>query len=123
MNDAYDLLFTGGTVVTGSGMRRADVGVRGETIAAAPAGGQVADAADEHEGEREVRGENGRDVQVHDALHVALDGLARGVQEGGAEAGDEPGDGQAAERPRDGGVHDPSQVSRMNSKVSRPMTT
>ncbi len=34
MSEAYDLLFTGGTVVTGSGMRRADVGVKGETIAA-----------------------------------------------------------------------------------------
>jgi dihydropyrimidinase len=28
----YDLLFTGGTVVTGAGMRRADVGVRGDKI-------------------------------------------------------------------------------------------
>jgi len=30
----YDLLLAGGVVVTGEGMRRADVGVRGETIAA-----------------------------------------------------------------------------------------
>jgi len=30
----FDLLLTGGTVVTGDGMRRADVGVRGEVIAA-----------------------------------------------------------------------------------------
>ncbi len=30
----FDLLFKGGTVVTGAGMRRADVGVRGEQIAA-----------------------------------------------------------------------------------------
>ncbi len=30
----YDLLFTHGTVVTGAGMRRADVGVRGESITA-----------------------------------------------------------------------------------------
>jgi len=34
MNERYDLLFAGGTVVTGVGMRRADVGVRGETIVA-----------------------------------------------------------------------------------------
>jgi dihydropyrimidinase len=34
MSEAYDLLFTGGTVVTGSGMRHADVGVKGETILA-----------------------------------------------------------------------------------------
>jgi dihydropyrimidinase len=30
----YDLLLTGGTIVTGAGVRRADVGVKGETIAA-----------------------------------------------------------------------------------------
>jgi len=34
MEKQYDLLLAGGTVVTGSGMRRADVGVRGKTIAA-----------------------------------------------------------------------------------------
>jgi dihydropyrimidinase len=34
MDYSYDLLLTGGIVVTGAGMRRADVGVRGETIAA-----------------------------------------------------------------------------------------
>src|SRR5512134_3157541 len=34
MSEAYDLLFVGGTVVTGTGMRRADVAVRGETIVA-----------------------------------------------------------------------------------------
>ncbi len=33
----FDLLLTGGTVVTGAGMRRADVGVRGEVIAAVEA--------------------------------------------------------------------------------------
>ncbi len=34
MEKQFDLLLSGGIVVTGSGMRRADVGVRGETIAA-----------------------------------------------------------------------------------------
>ncbi len=34
MNKQYDLLLVGGTVVTGAGMRRADVGVKGEAIAA-----------------------------------------------------------------------------------------
>ena len=34
MERQYDLLLTGGILVTGEGMRRADVGVRGETIAA-----------------------------------------------------------------------------------------
>ena len=34
MEKQFDLLLVGGTVVTGEGMRRADVGVRGETIAA-----------------------------------------------------------------------------------------
>lgn len=33
-DNQLDLLLTGGTVVTGEGLRRADVGVRGETIAA-----------------------------------------------------------------------------------------
>ena len=34
MDKEYDLLLVGGTVVTGSGMRRADVALKGETIAA-----------------------------------------------------------------------------------------
>lgn len=34
MEKSFDLLLVGGTVVTGQGMRRADVGVRGEVIAA-----------------------------------------------------------------------------------------
>jgi len=34
MEQQFDLLLTGGTVVTGAGMRRADVGSKGETIAA-----------------------------------------------------------------------------------------
>ena len=34
MEKQFDLLLTGGTVVTGQGIRRADVGVRGEVIAA-----------------------------------------------------------------------------------------
>lgn len=37
MSESFDLLLTGGTVVTGEGMRRADVGVRGEVIAAVDA--------------------------------------------------------------------------------------
>ena len=38
MENPFDLLLTGGTVVTGSGMRRADIGVRGESIAAVEPG-------------------------------------------------------------------------------------
>jgi dihydroorotase-like cyclic amidohydrolase len=34
MDKQFDLLLVGGTVVTGAGMRRADVGVKGEAIAA-----------------------------------------------------------------------------------------
>ena len=34
MTEAFDLLIQGGVVVTGARMARADVGVRGETIAA-----------------------------------------------------------------------------------------
>jgi dihydropyrimidinase len=34
MDTQFDLLLVGGTVVTGEGLRRADVGVRGETVAA-----------------------------------------------------------------------------------------
>lgn len=34
MHEPFDLLITGGLVVTGAGIQRADVGVRGETIAA-----------------------------------------------------------------------------------------
>jgi dihydropyrimidinase len=34
MNKQYELLLVGGTVVTGKGIRRADVGVQGETVAA-----------------------------------------------------------------------------------------
>lgn len=37
MDKQYDLLLAGGTVVTGSGVRRADVGVRGETVIAVEA--------------------------------------------------------------------------------------
>lgn len=37
MNSQYDLLLTGGTVVTGAGIRRADVGVKGEAITAVEA--------------------------------------------------------------------------------------
>ncbi len=37
MTEAFDLLIQGGVVVTGAGMARADVGVRGETIAAVAA--------------------------------------------------------------------------------------
>ena len=38
MEKRFDRLLTGGTIVTGSGMRRADIGVRGETIAAVEPG-------------------------------------------------------------------------------------
>jgi len=34
MDESFDLVLAGGVVVTGEGMRRADVGVRGETVAA-----------------------------------------------------------------------------------------
>ena len=37
MAEAFDLVIQGGVVVTGAGMARADVGVRGETIAAVAA--------------------------------------------------------------------------------------
>jgi dihydropyrimidinase len=51
MQKQFDLLLTGGTVVTGEGMRRADVGVQGEVVAAVEpnlpreAAGEVVDAA------------------------------------------------------------------------------
>ena len=38
MDNTYDLLLTGGMVVTGTGLRRADVGVRGELVAAVEPG-------------------------------------------------------------------------------------
>jgi dihydropyrimidinase len=38
MDEKFDLLLSGGTVVTGEGMRRADVGVRGEVVTAVEAG-------------------------------------------------------------------------------------
>ena len=38
MERTFDLLLTGGIVVTGAGVRRADVGVRGETVAAVEPG-------------------------------------------------------------------------------------
>ena len=38
MDNTYDLLLTGGMVVTGTGLRRADVGVRGEVVAAVEPG-------------------------------------------------------------------------------------
>jgi dihydropyrimidinase len=38
MEDSFDLLLTGGTVVTGGGIRRVDVGVRGEKVVAVGAG-------------------------------------------------------------------------------------
>ena len=43
METDFDLLLTGGTVVTGAGIQRADVGVRGETVAAV--GGSLPRAA------------------------------------------------------------------------------
>ncbi|MBN1179680.1 MAG: hypothetical protein JXD18_10730, partial [Anaerolineae bacterium] len=38
MDEPFDLLLTGGMVVTGEGIRRADVGVRGEKVAAVGVG-------------------------------------------------------------------------------------
>ena len=46
MTQEFDLLLTGGVVVTGQGMRRADIGVRGEEVAAV-APGLAREGADE----------------------------------------------------------------------------
>ena len=65
MDETFDLLLIGGTVVTGEGLRRADVGVRGEAVTAVEAGLP-------REGAREVVDVAGRyvfpgviDVHVH----------------------------------------------------------
>src|SRR5262250_527911 len=89
---------------------------KGETVPARSPSEQVADAADEYEGESKIGGEDGGHVEVHDALDVALHDLARGVAEGGDETGHEAEHGEPAEN-ADG--HQPSST---NSKVSTPIT-
>jgi hypothetical protein len=55
-------------------------------------------------------------VEVHDALDVALHGLARSIAEGRGHPGDEGEDGQQAEGA------DGHQPSRTNSKERKPIT-
>jgi len=83
MSEAYDLLFVGGTVVTGAGMRRADVGVKGETILAVQPGLP-------REGAREVLDVTGKyifpgiiDVHVHPVYLDDVEACSRVAAYGG----------------------------------------
>jgi dihydropyrimidinase len=73
VEEKFDLILAGGTVVTGTGLRRADVGIRGETIAAVgpdlprEAAAEVIDVAGRHVLPGII------DVHVHP---VYLDGVA-----------------------------------------------
>ncbi len=80
----YDLLLTGGTVITGSGMRRADVGVRGDKVA------EVAPDLP-REGARRVVDVTGRyvmpgviDVHVHPVYLDDVEASARSAPKGSA---------------------------------------
>jgi len=79
----FDLLLTGGTVVTGAGMRRADVGVRGETFAAV-------EPDLPREGAAEVLDVSGKylfpgiiDVHVHPVYLDSVQDCARAAAYGG----------------------------------------
>lgn len=81
--DDYDLLLVGGTVVTGRGARRADVGVRGQVIAAVEPGLPRSAA-------REVLDVSGKlvlpgviDVHVHPAYEDNLEACSRVAAYGG----------------------------------------
>ena len=83
MEKPFDLLLAGGTIVTGEGMRRADVGVRGETVAAV--------APDlPRAGAREVVDVTGRyvfpgiiDVHVHPVYEDSVEDCSRVAAYGG----------------------------------------
>ena len=83
MDSQFDLLLTGGTVVTGAGVRRADVGVRGGVVAAVA--GELA-----REGAEEVIDVSGRyvfpgiiDVHVHPVYLDTVEGCSRVAAYGG----------------------------------------
>jgi dihydropyrimidinase len=83
MTKAFDLLLTGGVVVTGQGMHRADVGVRGESVAAVEPGLDGRDAA-------EVIDVSGRfvfpgvvDVHVHPVYLDSVEDCSRIAAYGG----------------------------------------
>ena len=83
MDSQFDLLLTGGTVVTGAGVRRADVGVRGGVVAAVA--GELA-----REGAEEVVDVSGRyvfpgiiDVHVHPVYLDTVEGCSRVAAYGG----------------------------------------
>jgi len=59
---------------------------------------EVDERGDREHGERQVRGEDQRHVDVHDPLHLALRDLARRDGEGHDEAGGERGGRKPAER-------------------------
>src|SRR4030095_11937357 len=88
----------------------------GEPVPAGTARQEVADAAEENEAEGEIGREYRRHVEIHDALDVALHGLARSIAEGRGHTGDEGEDGQPAEGA------DGHQPSGTNTKVSPPPT-
>jgi dihydropyrimidinase len=113
MTKRFDLLLTGGTVVTGEGIRRADVGVRGETIAAVEPG-LPRDAA------REVIDVGGKyvfpgiiDVHVHPVYLDSVEDCSRVAAYGGTTtllhfAYARPGDSlehKVAEMLEDGSAH------------------
>lgn len=83
MEKQFDLLLVGGTVVTGEGMRRADVGVRGEMIAAV-------EPDLPHEGAKEVVDVTGKyvfpgiiDVHVHPVYLDTVEDCSRVAAYGG----------------------------------------
>lgn len=83
MEKGFDLLLVGGTVVTGQGMRRADVGVRGEVVAAV-------EADLPHEAAREVIDITGKylfpgviDVHVHPVYLDSVEECSRIAAYGG----------------------------------------
>src|SRR4029450_1338621 len=90
----------------------------GQPVPARAAGGERADASHQDEAEGEVGGEHRGHVHVHDALDIALHGLARGIAEARPQPGDEGEDSEAPQDSRRARAH----ASRMNSKVRSPIT-